>query len=284
MTVETQDSAIVRVAVGQFAPDDQPDHNHTEMLRLARAARDRGAELIVFPEYSAWFRPPFGPEVREYAETLEGPFVQRVSATARELGLWIVFGMFESLGTDHVSNTVVAIDPSGRIQARYRKRHLYDAFGTRESDWIAPGDTSGPDELFRIGGLTFGLQTCYDLRFPESSRVLVDAGADVILVPSEWVPGRHKEHHWSTLTTARAIENTAYVVAADQSAPGGIGASVIVDPAGIALATLGAETGLALGDLDPAHIEAVRETNPALSLRRYRVLPRAGSPLPTKTD
>ncbi|RLP76474.1 carbon-nitrogen hydrolase family protein [Mycetocola tolaasinivorans] len=277
MTVETKSSSIVRVAVGQFAPDQQPDRNHGEISRLARAARDRGAELIVFPEYSAWFETPFSPATHENAESLEGPFVQRVAATAREIGIWIVFGLLETVGTDHVSNTLVALDPSGRIQARYRKRHLYDAFGTRESDWIAPGDTAVPDELFRIGGLTFGMQTCYDLRFPESSRVLVDAGADVILVPSQWVPGSNKDHHWATLSAARAIENTAYLVAADQSAPGGIGASVIYDPAGLVLASLGAETGLALADVDPARIESVRETNPALSLRRYRVIPRATS-------
>src|SRR5690606_7712975 len=101
-----------------------------------------------------------------------------------------------------------------------------------ESKWIAPGDLEAP-QLFEVAGLKVGLQTCYDLRFPEVSRTLVDAGADVLAVPSEWVRGPLKEHHWRTLVTARALENTVYVAAADHPAPIGAGNSMVVDPMGV---------------------------------------------------
>ena len=125
-----------------------------------------------------------------------------------------------------------------------------------------------------LGGLRVGLQTCYDLRFPEVTRVLADAEVDLVLVPADWVPGPGKVHHWRTLLTARAIENTAFVAAAGQIPPEGVGTSLILDPAGETLAELGEERGIAVADLDPARIREVRAANPALRLRRYTVLPR----------
>ena len=147
-----------------------------------------------------------------------------------------------------VRNTVVAVDASGVI-ATYRKLHLYDAFGQRESDWIEPGGIEGP-ETFELAGLRFGLMTCYDLRFPEVARLLVDAGADVFLVPAEWVRGPLKEHHWSTLLHARAIENTVFVAAADHPPPLGVGHSMIIDPQGVQIAAVGTGTGVAVAHLD----------------------------------
>src|SRR5699024_6833283 len=112
------------------------------------------------------------------------------------------------------------------------------------------------------------MKTCYDLRFPEVSRMLVDAGADVLALPAEWVPGPLKEFHWTTLLRARAIENTVYLVAADQSAPMGSGHSAIIDPMGIAIASIGEEIGMAHAVLKEDRITSVRSTNPALAGRR----------------
>ena len=94
-----------------------------------------------------------------------------------------------------MANTVVAVAPGAGVVARYRKLHLYDAFGQRESEWVAPGDIGDP-EVFEAGGIRFGLQTCYDARFPEVTRRIVDAGADVVCMPAEWVRGPLKEAHW----------------------------------------------------------------------------------------
>jgi predicted amidohydrolase len=170
-----------------------------------------------------------------------------------------------------VRNTAVAVDSTGVI-ASYRKQHLYDAFGQAESEWIEPGEIADP-ETFVVDGLRFGLMTCYDLRFPEAARTLVDAGAEVLVVPAEWVRGPLKEHHWETLIAARAIENTVYVVAADHTPPIGVGRSMIVDPRGVVVAALGTETDVTVGWATRDRIAEVRAANPALELRRYRVTP-----------
>jgi predicted amidohydrolase len=115
------------------------------------------------------------------------------------------------------------------------------------------------------------LQTCYDVRFPELTRRLVDAGADLILVPAEWVRGPLKEAHWRTLLTARAIENTVYVAAADHAPPVGAGNSMVVDPMGVELVTIGESTDVAVAWVAPERVAEVRRINPALKLRRFDV-------------
>ena len=118
------------------------------------------------------------------------------------------------------------------------------------------------------------LQTCYDVRFPEVTRRLVDAGATLVLVPSEWVRGPLKEHHWRTLLTARALENTVFLAAADHTPPIGVGTSLIIDPMGVAVAALGEAVDVAVAFLAPERVASVRAINPALALRRFAVVPR----------
>lgn len=267
------DRSDVRVALGQFAPGADPATNLAVIAELIADAAAHGAELIVLPEYALYFAAPFGPETARHAIDGDGPEIAQIGALARAHGLWVVFGALEAHG-ERSFNTLFALDPEGSVRARYRKLHLYDAFGVTESEWIAPGEIAAP-ETFRIGALRFGLQTCYDIRFPEVSRTLVDAGADVLLVPAQWVPGPLKETHWSTLLAARAIENTAFVVAADHSAPSGAGLSRVLDPAGELLAGIPTGTGTAVTTLRAADRDRVRRSNPALNLRRFHVQPGA---------
>ncbi|HZK59138.1 MAG TPA: nitrilase-related carbon-nitrogen hydrolase, partial [Cryobacterium sp.] len=117
-------------------------------------------------------------------------------------------------------------------------------------------------------------QTCYDIRFPEVTRRLVDAGADLVLVPAEWVRGPLKEQHWRTLVTARALENTIYLAAADHAPPVGVGNSMVVDPMGVELVTIGETTDVAVAWVSAERVAAVRAVNPALALRRFRVVER----------
>lgn len=262
------------VAVAQFAPTDDRDANLAEVSRMASLAVDRGARLVVFPEYTSFFLPELGTELVAAAEPVEGgAFVTALSELADSLDVHLVAGMVEEAGGGRAHNTVVAVDPAGALVATYRKQHLYDAFGQKESDWIAPGDLGEP-QTFAVGDLTVGLQTCYDIRFPEVSRRLVDAGADLLAVPAEWVRGPLKEHHWRTLVTARALENTVYVAAADQAPPIAAGHSMIVDPMGVELATIGETTDVALAWVSKERIDAVRRINPALAVRRYAVTER----------
>lgn len=269
----TQSRGALGVAIAQFNPGIRTEENLERMRSLTAIASERGASLIVFPEYSAFFEAPMGRSFITAAEPLDGPFVDGLRALAVEFNVYVVAGMLERTADENrFSNTLVAVSNGGAIVATYRKVHLYDAFGTRESDWVAAGPIEEP-ETFQVGGLIVGLQTCYDLRFPEVTRRLVDAGADLVLVPSEWVRGPLKEHHWRTLVTARAIENTIYVAAADHAPPIGIGNSMIVDPMGVETAAIGEITDVAVGWVSAGRIAAVRETNPALALRRFGVVP-----------
>jgi predicted amidohydrolase len=267
-------SPVVPVAVAQFAPGEDRDRNLKVIRSLASSAADRGARLVVFPEYSSFFVDPVGAPFLEAAEPLDGPFVEALTRLAGELNVHIVAGMAEHVASgSRFFNTVVAVAPEDGVVATYRKQHLYDAFGGRESDWVEPGPIE-PAALFEIDGLRIGLQTCYDLRFPEVTRRIVDAGAELVLVPSEWVRGPLKEQHWRTLLAARAIEDTVFVAAADHTPPVGVGTSLILDPMGVALADAGMTEGVALAWLDRSHLADVRGVNPALRLRRYRVVPR----------
>ena len=263
------------VAVVQFAPGADVDANLDAMAELAARAAARGADLVVFPEYSMFLEPRFGERWLDIAEPLDGAFASSVGELAHRLGVAIVAGMAERReGERRFSNTLIAVGRDGARLGIYRKMHLYDAFGTRESDWIVPGDVVDP-VVVEVAGLRVGLQTCYDIRFPEVSRRLVDAGADLIVVPAEWVRGPLKEAHWRTLVTARAIENTVWVAAADQAPPVGAGNSMIVDPMGVEVATIGDTVGVAVFPIDRERIAEVRRVNPALALRRFSVVPRS---------
>ncbi len=259
------------VAVAQFAPSEDKGANLEAITGLLQQAAERGAELVVLPEYAVFTVPTMDDRFVDTAERLDGPSVTRLAESAAQLNLTVIVGVNESAENGRIHNTLVGIQ-DGKVAAVYRKVHLYDAFGYKESDRVVAADPSTP-QLLAINGFTVGMQTCYDLRFPETSRTLVDAGADVIALPAEWVPGPLKEYHWNTLLRARAIENTVYVLAAGQIAPAGSGNSVILDPMGIPLAALGEAAGIGVAVLERDRLDAVRTVNPALTLRRYRVQP-----------
>ncbi len=261
----------VRVAAGQFAATADEARNLDVIGGLVADAAAAGAELVVLPEYSMAFDP--AGDQRTWAQALDGPFSVALAALAREHRVALVAGMTEALDGDRASNTLLTVAPDGAVAALYRKVHLYDAFGFRESDQLRAADVVAP-ATWTAGGLRFAAMTCYDLRFPEQARWLVDAGVEVVLVPAAWASGPAKEDHWTTLARARAIENTAFVVAAGQTGPACAGQSLIVDPMGVVLAAAGEAPGVAVATLDPARLAAVRERNPSLANRRFDVRPR----------
>ena len=270
--MSTGSPAAVGLGIAQFAPTASIDANLQHIAELTERAVGRGARIVLFPEYSSYFVDPFDESLAQNAQDIDGPFTAALIALAAQHGVHIVAGLLERAGDGRrVRNTVVAVDGAG-VQAHYRKLHLYDAFGQRESDWVEPGEVA-PPQTFDVAGLRFGLMTCYDLRFPEVARLLADAGADAALVPSEWVRGPLKEHHWRTLLHARAIENTMYVGAADHPPPLGVGNSMIVDPQGVEIAAIGTATDVVVAHLDRSAVERVRRVNPALRLRRFGVAP-----------
>lgn len=267
------DRTRVGLAVAQFSPTADREANLHAIETLTARAAARGAGVVLFPEYSSYFVDPFDVTLAAHAEEIGGAFTQGLQRIAATHAVTVVAGMVErAQEAGHVRNAVVAVDADG-VRARYRKLHLYDAFGQRESDWVEPGEITQP-ETFEHDGIRFALMTCYDLRFPEVARTLADTGAHVVLVAAEWVRGPLKEHHWRTLLHARAIENTLYVAGADHPPPLGVGASMIVDPQGVEIAGVGTASDVAVAWVDAEAVERVRLVNPALALRRFRVAPR----------
>jgi len=250
----------LRVALLQQASDLDPVVNRSRLADLVPA----GADLVVLPEaFARDFGPP-GSDVSAFAEPVDGPFATEVDKVAAERGTTVVAGMFEP-GEDpgRPFNTLVV---RGAAEAAYRKIHLYDSFGYRESDRLTPGPLE--PVVVEVGGFVLGLMTCYDLRFPEMARALVDRGAEVLVVPAAWVAGPRKVDHWRTLVRARAIENTVFVVAAGQPAPRYSGHSLVVDPLGDVLAEAGDGPETVTATLDRDVLAEARRTNPSLANRR----------------
>ena len=262
----------MKIALCQIVSTTDKQANLQQIHDAVHEAAHQGADLAVLPEFAMYYAKRLSEEFVANAEPLDGSFVATLSDYARETGVTIVAGMHMPSG-GRVRNTVIAVDPQGATIAAYDKQHLYDAFGSLESDVVDAGEAGDAAKIV-VSGFTVGLLTCYDLRFPEAARVHADAGTDVLLYPSAWMQGPRKEHHWQTLTTARAIENTMYVISVSQAPPSGVGGSLAVDPNGIAIAELGERPQVATVTLKRDRIDEVRRTNPSLVNRRYRVIPR----------
>jgi predicted amidohydrolase len=266
------------VAVAQVLSTRDKDENRRLAVASADAAGRRGARLVVLPEAMlVGFGPPDA-DLRSVAEPLDGPFVGALEEAARRHDLVVIAGTFEPAPDPaRVFNTVVAVGPGG-ILAAYRKVHLYDALGWRESARVDAGQPSAPGTVLDVGDMRVGVMTCFDLRFPESARVLADLGADTLVVPAAWVAGPGKADQWEILLRARAIENTAYVLAAAQPEPQYSGRSMIIDPTGVVIGSLppagrNGDDGLLLAEVSARRIAEVRQTMPVLELRRFGVHP-----------
>jgi predicted amidohydrolase len=272
----------VRVAAVQVATGFDPEENRRLVADRLDAAAHDGATVVVFPEATMVTFGDAAFDLSSVAETLDGPFVSLLAERAGRHGITVVAGMFERTtepeADGHVRrvfNSVVVVGPAGLLGA-YRKLHLFDALGARESDKVRPGDPSGGLVVVPLSeGLVLGVMTCYDLRFPEMARALVDRGATVIALPAHWYNGPGKAEVWTTLVRARAIESTAYVVAAGKPEDEAVGHSMIVDPLGVVLSELGGkEEEAAIADISSARVTAVRTMLPVLDHRRFDVVGR----------
>ena len=252
---------MLSVTVVQEASGLDPATNRARLHDLVPSDSD----LVVLPEAFARDFGEAGSDVSAYAESRDGAFATELAAVAAGHNTTVVAGMFESSGDPaRPYNTLLV---HGAATASYLKSHLYDSFGYRESDRLHAGELM--PALLDLGPFRIGLMTCYDLRFPELARLLVDQGAEVLVVPSAWVAGPRKVEHWRTLVRARAIENTAFVVAAGQPGPRYTGHSMVVDPFGDVLAEAGEGPAVLRATLDRAVLEQARDINPSLANRRF---------------
>jgi len=261
----------MRIALCQLPISPEPGINLERVAEAMATAARLGADLAVFPEAT---QARFGSDLRAVAEPLDGSFGTGLSELANGAGVALVAGVFEPAPDGRVYNTAVAYAGSGELVAAYRKIHLFDSLGERESALVAPGSEPVVADL---AGTPTGFATCYDIRFPELTRALVARGAELIVVPGAWAAGLFKEEHWVTLVRARAIENTVWVAAAGQvpdpaspptRAPTGVGRSMLVDPMGAVRADLGLWPQVAVAELDSAMTARVRAVLPCLEHRR----------------
>ncbi|MDQ4071953.1 MAG: carbon-nitrogen hydrolase family protein [Actinomycetota bacterium] len=262
----------MRAAAVQLNSNEDKQRNLERADRLARAAADAGAELVVLPEkfnvlgrHEAYLAG---------AETLEGPTVAWARELARELGIDLVAGSIVERreGREKLSNTSVHVGPDGGLRGVYRKIHMFDVT-VDGKEYRESASQQGGDEVVtsEAEGARLGLSVCYDLRFPELFRILAIRGARIVTVPAAFtrVTG---QAHWDVLLRARAIENQAFVVAADQIGRHppdneSFGGSQIVDPWGEVLVRAADEECFVVADLDLSRQDEVREALPSLANR-----------------
>lgn len=263
-----------KVAVIQMNSQTQLDGNLQQAYDLLKEASEKGAVVAGLPENFAFLG---GLEMRmEKAEEISERISPFLSSTAQELGMYIMGGSYPIPTADgKVYNHSILYGPEGRKRASYDKIHLFDvSVGKqtyRESAYVNPGKpepVSFKDDI--IGG--WGLSICYDIRFPELYRKLAEQGADVLSIPSAFTYTTGQDH-WKTLLKARAIENTCYVFAPAQTGLHGKnrrtwGHSMIIDPWGEVVADVGEEPGVAIGEINPERLRAVRQSIPSLKHRR----------------
>ncbi|HET6501601.1 MAG TPA: carbon-nitrogen hydrolase family protein [Amycolatopsis sp.] len=266
------EQSTLRIGLCQLTSGEVPADN-IEAIRagVARAA-GQGARVVVFPE-AAMAR--FGVSLKPIAEPLDGPWAKSVSEIAREHDVLVVAGMFTPADDGRVRNTLLITGLGHHLG--YDKIHLYDAFGFRESDTVAPG--AEPVTL-TVDAVTIGFATCYDLRFPELFRTLADRGAAAVVVPTSWGAGEGKREQWEVLVRARALDSGCWVlgcgqadpaatgVAVNPKAPTGIGHSTVADGLGRVHAQLGPGPEVVVVQVDPAVAERARGVTGALANRR----------------
>jgi predicted amidohydrolase len=269
----------MRVAVVQLNSQDNLLENLSRASDwIAQAAAD-GAQLVTLPENFAFM----GEEAkkREVAERLDGAFPGPILSTlvdaATRHGVWVLGGGMPEKSEDEARpfNTSLLVGPKGDIVGAYRKVHLFDVSLADGSSYRESSATSAGAEPLtaEVSGTRVGLSVCYDVRFPELYRRLVDQGARVVTVPAAFTLLTGKDH-WKVLLRARAIENQVFVVAPAQQGkhPRGrqtFGKSMIIDPWGEVIAQCSEGEGFASAKLDFAYQDRVRTSLPSLLHRRW---------------
>ncbi|MGW5096055.1 carbon-nitrogen family hydrolase [Streptomyces nodosus] len=255
----------MRASLIQIRVDDDESVD-SRRQRAASLVRDQaGADLVVLPEL--WTTGAFAyEEFAREAEHLDGPTYRVMAKAAGDAGVWLHAGSIPERDPDgNLYNTSLLFSPSGELAAVYRKIHR---FGFDKGEAVLMGAGTEPVTV-PLPGTTLGVATCYDLRFPELFRALVDAGAETLVIPAGW-PERRRSH-WTLLARARAVENQAFVLACGTAGThAGVpqaGHSIVVDPWGEVLAEAGAEEEVLTVEFDPSKVAAVREQFPALKDR-----------------
>jgi predicted amidohydrolase len=252
----------------QLKSSEDKQENLGRSVDYVAQASAKKASLVCFPEFQMAFSPgsQSPAKLSKIAETVRGEFITTLRSAARKNRIGVVATIYEKSKSDRVFDTAVVISSSGAVTSVYRKLHLYDALGFKESKKLLAGKKIERPAKTPAGKI--GVMICYDLRFPELSRLLTVGGADILIAPSAWVAGPMKEEHWQTMIKARAIENGSYVVAPDQVGNIYAGRSMVVDPFGVILLDMGQSEGMEVVELNMGKVKQVRQSLPLLKNRR----------------
>lgn len=260
------------IGLGQLNTKDNIENSFEEIENLTAECSSRGAQLVIFPELSTYLSET---SIQTAAQTLDGDIISRFKELAKKYNVYLHNGSFiektETPGKSY--NTSVFINPAGRIEALYRKIHLFDIeidneLSYRESDRYEKGD-SIVNKSTSIGD--FGFSICYDLRFPELYRKLALRGANLVFVPAAFTMFTGKDH-WEALLRARAIENQIYIIAPNQIGKhpdnkSCYGNSMIIDPWGKVIARASDKVSSIVADIDWGYLEEIRKKLPSLKNR-----------------
>ncbi len=262
---------MIKLMVMQLESSSNKKANLEKLTYWVKKAKKLDADLIVFPEAYMFYGGPniTKEELYENAETFEDPWVKEVAKIAGAEKINIIVGIYEKDPLNKkVYNTAVFINELGELIGYYRKSLLFDAFTYKESRKVDYGN--GPYNIYRIQDINIGILICYELRFPEISRIYALKGADLLVVPTAWVRGYLKEEQLLALAKARALENTVYVGVAAQIGNEFTGISVIYDPMGIPVARALDTESYALAEISKERIYEAQNKLPVLSQIKMR--------------
>ncbi len=257
-----------KLALIQMRTSLNKQENLTKILEYINLASRKKAELCVFPEFMMFYYDPKNISIQDLAENIDGPFVTAISNAAQSNSINVI-GTFcekDKAGSNKVYDTSFFIDKFGVVVTTYQKIHLYDAFGYKESNYILPGSKIAKPIDTKMGKI--GMLICYDLRFPEISRILTVRGSEILVIPSAWINGYMKEQHWITLNKTRAVENGCYVIASNQVDNVYCGRSMVIDPMGKTILDMKKNEGISIAEISTTMIQKTRTNLPLLKHRR----------------
>ncbi len=264
-----------KVAVVQFQASTDKSGNLKRIVRYVKQASGRGADLVAFPEFMMFYSQSSqtAVELASKAESTGGNFLATIAKAARDNSIEVAGSFYEKVPgrKNRVYDTAFLLSKTGAMTSKYRKVHLYDALGFRESAKLAAGSSMTKPVKSALGKM--GMMVCYDLRFPEMARSIASAGCQIIIAPSAWVKGKSKEEHWITLNRARAIENGCYVISPDHVGNIYCGRSLVVDPFGKILLDMKKRQGIGMAEISLNLVKETRKVMPLLKNRRTDLYP-----------
>ena len=241
------------------------DKNLEKLEGLLDKAGKEKPDFVVIPEMFEIVANP--QDVRNYVHSIPCDLTDMLSEYAKKYGTNVIGGSFFEKDSDRIYNTSVVFNRRGEIIGKYRKMHLFDAFGFGESKAITPGEKPF---MATLDNVKFGVAICYDIRFPEIFGYYANHGAEIVFVPAAFFQPNHD--HWNLNVCSRALDNTIFIATANQSGKYWVGRSMVANPWGVPISSAGTDEGYYTVDIDLDIIKTVREKLPTINGKRFDVV------------